>query len=97
MMTLNEAVHAVNEYRREVEMRRMALAMQRSAPSQDWLVPVPHSRLHALEEQAREAAVLRSLLARRTQAARAAQERERHLPPKSNQRPRLDARAAPAA
>jgi hypothetical protein len=60
--TLSEAIQAVNEHRREVELRRMALAARASPPSDDWPVPVSRSKLQALEQQAREAAALRSVL-----------------------------------
>jgi hypothetical protein len=60
--TLNEAIQAVNEHRREVELRRVALAARASAPSDDWSIPVPRAQLLALEQQAREAAALRGLL-----------------------------------
>lgn len=60
--TLSEAIQAVSDHRREVEMRRMALAAQRSGPADDWPVPVPRSQLQSLEQQAREAAALRGLL-----------------------------------
>jgi hypothetical protein len=60
--TLSEAIQAVIEHRREVEVRRMALAARASAPPDDWPVPVPRSQLVALERQAREAAALRGLL-----------------------------------
>ena len=60
--TLGAAIQAVNDHRREVELRRMALAAQRSARSDDWSVPVPRSQLHTLEQQARESAALRNLI-----------------------------------
>ena len=61
--SLSEAVQAVNDHRREVELRRMAAQQQQSAAaSADWAVPVARSQLQALEQQAREAAVLRGLL-----------------------------------
>jgi hypothetical protein len=60
--TLSEAVQAVNDHQRQVEMRRMALAARRRTPSDDWPVPVPRSHLQTLEQQAREAAALRGLL-----------------------------------
>ena len=60
--TLSDAIQAVNDHRRGVEMRRMALAAQRRGPAEDWPVPVPRSQLQALEQQAREAAALRGLL-----------------------------------
>jgi hypothetical protein len=60
--TLSEAIQAVNDHQREVEMRRMALAARQRARADDWAVPVPHTRLQALERQAREAAALRGLL-----------------------------------
>jgi hypothetical protein len=59
---LHEAIQAVNDHRREVEMRRMALAAQQMAPAEDWPVPVQRAQLQALEQQARDAAMLRSLL-----------------------------------
>jgi hypothetical protein len=62
--TLSEAIQAVIEHRREVELRRMALAARASAAPDDWPVPVPRSQLLALEQQAREAAALRGLLDR---------------------------------
>jgi hypothetical protein len=43
---LSEAIQAVNDHRREVELRRMALAAQQSTRSGDWPVPVPRSHLH---------------------------------------------------
>jgi len=60
--SLSEAVQAVNEHRRQVELRRMAAAQQQSIAGADWAVPVPRSQLQALEQQARDAAVLRGLL-----------------------------------
>lgn len=60
--SLAAAIRAVNEHRREVEMRRMALAARDSQPADDWPVPVPRSQLATLEQQAREAAALRNLL-----------------------------------
>jgi hypothetical protein len=60
--TLSDAIQAVNDHRRAVEMRRMAAAAQRSHPTDDWPVPVPRSQLQTLEQQAREAAALRGLL-----------------------------------
>ena len=60
--TLREAIEAVNEHRREVELRRVALAARASTPSDDWPVRVPRSQLQALEQQAREGAALRGLL-----------------------------------
>jgi len=60
--SLGAAIHAVNEHRRQIEMRRMALAARESQPADDWPVPVPRTRLMALEQQAREAATLRKLL-----------------------------------
>jgi hypothetical protein len=60
--SLSEAVQAVNDHRREVELRRMAAQQQQSASGADWAVPVPRSQLQALEQQARDAAVLRALL-----------------------------------
>jgi len=60
--TLSEAVQAVNDHRREVELRRMAAQQQSAAASTDWVVPVARSQLQALEQQARDAAVLRGLL-----------------------------------
>jgi len=60
--SLSEAVQAVNDHRREVELRRMAAAARQSASTSDWSVPVPRSQLQALEQQAREATVLRGLL-----------------------------------
>lgn len=60
--TLSEAIQAVNDHRREVELRRVALAERQSKPADDWPVPVPHSQLQTLEQQAREATALRSLL-----------------------------------
>jgi hypothetical protein len=58
--SLSQAVQAVNDHRREVELRRMAA--QQQSVADDWTVPVARSQLQALEQQAREAAVLRSLL-----------------------------------
>jgi hypothetical protein len=60
--SLSEAIQAVNEHRRQVELRRVALAARASPPSDDWSVPVPRSQLLALERQARDAASLRTLL-----------------------------------
>lgn len=60
--TLSEAVQAVTDHRREVELRRMALAARLRGPSDDWTVPVPRSQLQTLEQQARQAAALRALL-----------------------------------
>jgi len=60
--TLEDAIRAVNDHQREVEQRRMQMAAQQTARSDDWAVPVPRSQLQALEQQAREAAVLRALL-----------------------------------
>lgn len=100
--TLDDAIRAVIEHRREVEMRRMALAaQQRGAPSDDWLVPVPRSRLLALEKQARQAEALLGLLNRGTMApagtTTAQPPHERHRPPKPNQRPRVEARPSSPA
>jgi hypothetical protein len=60
--TLSEAIQAVNDHQRQVELRRMTLAAQQRAPSDDWSVPMPRTKLQALEQQARQAAALRSLL-----------------------------------
>ena len=60
--SLSEAVRAVNDHRREVELRRMAAQQQSAAARADWAVPVARSQLQALEQQARDAAVLRGLL-----------------------------------
>lgn len=60
--SLGTAVQAVNEHRRQIEMRRVALAARDSQPADDWPVPVPRTQLMALEQQAREAAALRKLL-----------------------------------
>lgn len=60
--SLRAAIQAVNEHRRQMELRRMALAARRDAASADWDVPVPRSRLAAMEQQVREAAALRGLL-----------------------------------
>ena len=60
--SLAAAIRAVNEHRRDIEMRRMALAARDSRTADDWPVPVPRSQLMTLEQQAREAAALRNLL-----------------------------------
>jgi len=60
--TLNDAVRAVIDHRRDVELRRMAHAARQSPPSDDWSIPVPRAELQALEQQARQAAALRALL-----------------------------------
>jgi hypothetical protein len=102
--TLSDAVRAVTDHRREVELRRMAHAARQSQASSDWMVPVPRARLQALEQQAREAAVLRrrlgSVLMQLPQTSDAqaplAERPERHLAASTKQRPRLDARRAPS-
>jgi len=99
--TLSDAVRAVNEHRREVELRRMAHAARQSQAASDWMVPVPRSRLEALERQAREAVLLRRLLESEPASALSsgtqALAAERHLPSKPNPRRRHDARPAPSA
>jgi hypothetical protein len=60
--TLSDAIQAVNDHQRAVEMRRMKLAAQQRARSDDWSVPVPRTKLQALEQQARQTVALRSLL-----------------------------------
>ena len=62
LRTLDDAIRAVNDHRRDVEQRRMQAAAQQSTRADDWPVPVPRAQLQALEQQAREAAVLRALL-----------------------------------
>ena len=54
-------MRAVTEHRRQVELRRMVHAAQKLGSS-DWMVPVPRARLEVLEQQAREAALLRRML-----------------------------------
>jgi hypothetical protein len=97
--TLSDAVRAVTEYRREVEVRRMAQAARQRQGSSDWMVPVPRSRLEVLEQQAREAALLRRMLASEPVAPALSSEQpvaaERRLP--TNARSRRDARPAPSA
>ena len=99
--SLSEAVRAVTEHRREIEMRRMAHAAQQSQASSDWTVPVPRLQLEALEQQAREASQLRRLLESGPMIARSSSAQplvaERHLPSQPKQRPRLAARPAPSA
>ncbi len=99
--TLSDAVRAVNDHRREVELRRMAHAARQSQASPDWMVPVPRARLQALEQQAREAVVLRrrlgNVLMRVPPTSDAqAPAAERHLAAGPKQRSRLDARRAPS-
>lgn len=62
LRSLSEAVQAVNEHRRQVELRRMAAAARSTSASSEWTVPVPRPQLQALEQQSREAAMLRALL-----------------------------------
>lgn len=100
--TLSDAVRAVNDHRREMELRRMAHAARQSQATSTWMVPVPHARLQALEQQAREAARLRrvldSVLVRlpQTSDAQPPPSAERHLSSTRKPRPRLDARQTPA-
>jgi hypothetical protein len=60
--TLGSAVAAVNEHRRQAELRRMAHLAQRGAERADWEVALPHSQLVAMEHELQQASGLRRFL-----------------------------------